>query len=168
MKTYAEEEGKMSQPRKMLISSFTLQKRTMITPMRLLYLQLVLAVTKIQRFAEYIPEKCFNSFVKSAVDARRQGDENPNSSVVAETLKLLDNSSSDCQIMEPSRHTVTKYLSDKKIHAAINSKLFKKLDYVNSSLYEVELAKAEVENKEPIIVGFFILQHAKLRMWKLF
>ena len=42
--------------------------------------------------------------------------------------------------MHRSRHTVTKYLSDKKTHAAINIKLFKKLDHVNNSLYEVELA----------------------------
>ena len=122
------------------------------------YLQLGLVCPKIHRFVEYTPKKCFNSFVQSAVDARRQGDENPNSSVVAETMKLLANSSYGYQIMDRSRHTVTKYLTDEKTHAAINSKLFKKLDHVNNSLYEVELAKAQIEHKEPIIVGFFILQ----------
>ena len=35
---------------------------------------------------------------------------------------------------------------------------------MNNSLYEVELAKAQIEHKEPIIVWFFILQYAKLRM----
>ena len=35
-------------------------------------------------------------------------------------------------------------------------------------MYEVELAKAEIEHKEPIIVGFFILQYAKLRMLELY
>ena len=34
------------------------------------------------------------------------------------------------------------YLSDEKTHAAINSKLFKRLNHVNISLYEIELAKA--------------------------
>ena len=56
----------------------------------------------------------------------------------------------------------------KKTHAAIYSKLFKRLDDLNNSLYEVELAKAEIEHKEPIIVGFFILQYAKLRMLELY
>ena len=51
-----------------------------------------------------------------------------------------------------------------KKHAAINSKLIKKLDHVSNSLYEVERPKAQFEHKEPIIVGFFILQNAKLRM----
>ena len=47
-------------------------------------------------------------------------------------------------------------------------KLFKKLDHVNNSLYEVELAKAQIEHKEPINVGFFILQYAKQRMLELY
>ena len=113
MKTYAEEEGILSQPWKMLISSFTLQNGTLITPL-LFYLQLGLVCTKIHRFVEYTPKKCFNNFVQSAVDARKQGDENSNSSVVAETMKLLANSSYGYQIMDRSRHTVTKYLSDEK------------------------------------------------------
>ena len=70
--------------------------------------------------------------------------------------------------MDRSRHTVTKYLSDEKTHAAINSKLLKSLDDLNISLYEFELAKAEIEHKEPINVGFFILQYAKLRILELY
>ena len=102
------------------------------------------------------------------MDARRQGDENPNSSVVAETMKLLANSSYDYQIMDRSRHTVTKYLSDAKTHIAMNSKLLKRLNHITDQLYEVELVKSEIEHREPIIVGFFILQYAKLRMLELY
>ena len=127
-----------------------------------------LVCTKIHRFVEYTPKKCFDSFVQSAVDVRRQGDENPNSSVVAGTMKLLANSSYGYQIMDRSRQTVMKYLSDEKTHAANNSKLFKRIDHMNNSLYEIEFAKAEIEHKEPIIVGFFILQYAKLRMLELY
>ena len=157
----------MSQPRKMLISSFTLQNGTLIIPLFSFYLQLGLVLTKTHRFVEYTPKKCFSSFVQLAVDASRKGDENPKSNVVAETMKLLANSSYGYHIMDRSRHTVTKYLSDKKRHAARNSKLSNGLDLVNISLHEVELAKAEIEHKEPITVGFFILQYAKLRMLEL-
>ena len=76
------------------------------------------------------------------MDAVRKGDESPNSSVSAETMKLLANSSYGYQIKDQSRHTVRIYLTDGKTHAAINSKMFKNLDHVNNSLYEVELAKA--------------------------
>ena len=117
---------------------------------------------------EYIPVKCFNTFVQSAVNARREGDENPNSSVVAETMKLLANSSYGKQIMNPSRYTVTNYLTDEKTHGAIKTKLFKRLDHMNHQLYEVEMAKAKIEHRGPIIGGFFVLQYAKLRMLELY
>ena len=38
---------------------------------------------------------------------------------------------------------------------------------MNSSMYEVQLAKAQTEYEELIIVGFFILQYAKLRLLEL-
>ena len=69
--------------------------------------------------------------MQAAVNARREGEENPNSSVVAETMNLLANSSYGYQIMDRSRHTVTKYVNDDKTHGAINTKLFKPLDYIN-------------------------------------
>ena len=102
------------------------------------------------------------------VDARRAGDENPVSGVGAETMKLLGNSSYGCQIMDRSRHTETKYLNDKKTQKAINEKMFKRLNNVSKEIYEVELAKSKIEHREPIIVGFFILQYAKLRMLELY
>ena len=81
---------------------------------------------RIYRFVQYTPMKNFNSFVQSAVNPRRKGDENPHSSVVAETMKLLANSSYGYQITDRSRHTVTKYLNDHKAQKPINSKFFKK------------------------------------------
>ena len=33
--------------------------------------------------------------------------------------------------------------------------------YATINFFEVELAKSEIEHKEPIIVAFFTLQHAK-------
>ena len=133
-KEYAEKENNMVQPRRMLISSFILTNGTIITPLLLFYLQLGLVCKKIHRFVQYTPRKCFGNFVQTAVDARRQGDENPNLSVVAETMRLLANSSYGYQIMDRSRHTVTKYLSDEKTHSAINSNLFKRLNHITDHL----------------------------------
>ena len=168
MKEYAEKEGIMSQPIGMLISSFRVKNGTIIFPLLLNYLHLCLECTKIHQSVQYTPKKCFSSFVQSAVNARRQGDENPNSSVVAETMNFLANSSYGYQIKDRSRHTVTKYLNNDKTHSAINNKLFKRLNFVADQLYEVELVKSEIEHREPIIVGFFILQYATLRMLELY
>ena len=168
MQDYAEKEGLLCQPRKMLISSYFLENGTLITPLLLFHLELGLVCKKIHCFVGYTPVKCFNNFVQSAVNARREGDENPNSSVVAETMKLLANSSYGYQIMDRGRHTVTKYLNDEKTDGADNTNFFKRLDHINDQLYEVELAKAEIEHREPIIVGFFILQYAKPGMLELY
>ena len=102
MKNYAEEERLLSQPRKKWISSLPLQNGTLITPLLLFYLQWGLVCTKIHRFVEYTPEKCFYCFVQSAVDARRPGDENPNSSIIPEIMMFLANSSYGHQIMDRS------------------------------------------------------------------
>ena len=38
----------------------------------------------------------------------------------------------------------------------------------NDQLYEVEFAKSEILHEEPIIVGLFILQHAKVKTLELY
>ena len=67
---------------------------------------------------------------------------------------MLFNSSFGHEVLDSSRHTVTVQLSNKKSHAALNSKLLEKLNYVINALYEVELTKAQIEQKQPFIVGF--------------
>ena len=62
---------------------------------------------KIFHLVESAPVKCFRSVVQCSVVARFQGDENPKSSVVTETLKLLENSSHGYQILDCSRHSNT-------------------------------------------------------------
>ena len=168
MKEYADKEGIMSQPSRMLISRFHLENETIITLLLLYYLHLGLECTKIHQLVQYAPKNYFISFVQSAVNARRQGDETPNTSVVAETLKVLANSSSGYQIMDRSRHTLTKNLKNEKTHNVINKNFSSHLTSSLIKLYEVELVKSEIEHREPIIVGFFILQYAELRMLELY
>ena len=43
-----------------------------------------------------------------------------------------------------------------------------KLGHTNDQLYAEEVAKSEMEHEEPIIVRFFILYSAKLRMLQLY
>ena len=47
---------------------------------------------------------------------------------------------------------------------AINNKVFERLGEKKTQLYDVELVKSEFDHKEQIIVGFFILQYAMLRL----
>ena len=69
-------------------------------------------------------------------------------------MNLLTKSSHGYRIMDRSKHTVRKYLNDEKTHAAINIKLFKKLNHVNNALDGVELSKAEIEYKNQSLSCF--------------
>ena len=158
----------LKHPQRMLISSFKLKNGSIITPLFNFYMELGLQCTKVYRFVQYLRRKCFNKFVQSVVDARREGDENPLSGVVEETMKLLGNSSYGYQITDRSRHTITKYLNDEKTNKAINEHFLKRLNTVQYDLYEIDSLKSTIEHKEPIMVGFFILQYAKLRMHELY
>ena len=131
------------------------------------YMHLRPVVTKIYGSVSCIPKKCFNSFLQSTVDVGRRSDENSKSSVFAGTMKLLTNGCYSNQMIDHSRHTVTKYFSDVKTHAATNSKLFKKLDLVNISSHELELAREPIKQREPVFVGFFVPQYAKQRKLEL-
>ena len=134
MKKVAEKEENLTQPRRMLKSSYFLENGKIITPLLLFYLDLGLVCKKTYRLVQYTPIKCFKNFVQSPVNARKEGDKNTNSSVVAETLTLLANSSYGYQIMDRSWHTVAKCIGDEKIHRAIINKMFKRLGYINDQL----------------------------------
>ena len=116
---------------------------------------------------KYQPKQCFETFVNGVVEARRQGDLNPDSAVCANIEKVVGNSAYGYQIMDRSRHTRTKYVTGSSVNNSVNETTFRKFNELPNEFYEVELGKSKVEHKEPIIVGFFILQYAKLVMLEL-
>ena len=168
MKKYADENELMTQPRRILISSFHLMNGPVITLLLHFHLNLRLECDRIYSFVQYAQMNYFNSFVQFPVNAWPKGDENPHSSVVAETIKLLVKSSYSYQIMDRSRHTIAKYLNDEEALKAIKSKFSTNFNHLNDILHEIDSVKADVEEKGPIIVGFFILQYANLRMLDLY
>ena len=89
MKTYAEEEGIMSQPGKMLIFELHITKRSFHYSPAVIVSSTRACYYKIHRYVEYTPRKCFSSFLQSAVDARRQCVKNAKYNVLAETMVLL-------------------------------------------------------------------------------
>ena len=56
----------------------------------------------------------------------------------------------------------------KKLHSAINSRMFKRFNHFTDQLYELQLVKSEIKHRKPIILGFIILQDAKLRKLELY
>ena len=168
MRQYAEENDLLKKPRKMLISSYFLKDGIVTTPNLQFYLSLGLKCSNITRFVQYQPKKCFKKFVDDVVEARRNGDKNKESTVVAETMKLIGNSSYGYQIMDRSKHTNTRYTNSTKADRLINNKRFMNLNAVTDDVYEIQTCKTTIDHREPIVVGFFILQYAKLRMLELY
>ena len=85
--------------------------------------------------------KCFNNYFHFSVTAGKERDEISKSKILAETLKIVANSSHGYQNMDRGRPTVTNYLSDAKTHGAIKITKFKRLGYINDQLLEIELFK---------------------------
>ena len=154
----------LTQPQRMLISSFQFAIRTTFTSLFIFSLNLGLQCTQIHRFVQYIPLRCFNSFAESAVNDRTRSDKNPQTGAGAKMMKLLVNSLYGYQIMDGSQHTFTKHLNDEKAFKATNRNFSTRLIHLNNNLYDVESLKAKVHNEDPIIAGSLILQHAKLSM----
>ena len=103
---------------------------------------------------QYTPRRCFESFVRNINDAQREGDQNKDSTVVAETMKLIGNSSSGYQIMDGSPHTNTKFVKGSHVDKFINNKFFKSLNELPDQIYDVEFSKTRIEHKKTIIVDF--------------
>ena len=91
MKSYAEENGLLSQPRRTLIGSYHASKILLITPLLKWYLDHGLEVTDVQLIAQFKPNPCFKNFGEKVTDARRQGDKDVNQMMLSETWKLLGN-----------------------------------------------------------------------------
>ena len=83
-------------------------------------------------------------------------------------MKLIVNSSYGYQILDRSKHSKTQYVVGAEVDKMVNERKFKNLNVLPSYFCEVEMVKSEVNHREPIIVGLFIMQYAKLTMLQLF
>lgn len=59
------------------------------TPLLKWYLAHGLRVTKVYQVVEFTPQRCFKDFVEKVSDARRHGDANPKTAIIADTMKLI-------------------------------------------------------------------------------
>ncbi|CAB4017246.1 Hypothetical predicted protein [Paramuricea clavata] len=95
MRSYAEENNVMYQPRRSLIGSMKGDKILLATPLLKWYLEHGLGVTRIYQVMEYTPKPCFKPFGDAVSDARRAGDADPSKAIIADTMKLVGNRYND-------------------------------------------------------------------------
>ena len=164
MRQYAEEHDIMSTPRRMLVGSFHGIKLLLTTPLLRWYLAHGLVVDRVYQVVEYSPKPCFQHFGESVSTARRNGDVDPDKSIIADTMKLLGNSAYGKTVTNVDRHRDIKYCKEVGTSRPISNKRFRQLDVVSEDAYEVTSNKARVKYDLPLHIGFFVYQYAKLRM----
>ena len=164
MRNYAEEHDIMSTPRCMLVGSYRGEKILLTTPLLQWYLAHGLVVDRVYQVVDYEPNPCFQRFGESVSAARRNGDVDPDKSIIADTMKLLGNSAYGKTVTNVDRHRNVKYCTEVGTSTLISNKRFRQLDVVTDDAYEVTSSKARVTYDLPHHIGFFVYQYAKLRM----
>ncbi len=164
MQQFAEEHNIMSQPRRSLIGSFFGKNMLMITPLLKWYIAHGLEISKVHEVIQYTPLSCFEEFASRVSAARRDGDRDPDCSLVAETMKLLGNCGYGKTVTNQMRFCDVTYANTDQASHLINSSRFRKLNQIDEGVYEVESAKKKQSLDLPHHIGFFVYNYAKLRM----
>ena len=164
MRQYAEENDIMSTPRRMLIGSYRGEKILLATPLLRWYLAHGLVVDRVYQIVEHSPKPCFQHFGESVSTTRRNGDVDPDKSIIADTMKLLGNSAYGKTVTNIDKHRDVRYSTEVGTSSLINNKRFCQLDVVTDDAYEITSSKARVTYDLPHHIGFFVYQYAKLRM----
>ena len=89
MRQYADEHDILSKPRVMLVGSFRGVNILLATPLLRWYLAHGLVVDRVYQIIEYEPNPCFRRFGESVSAARYSGDEDPDKTIIADTINTL-------------------------------------------------------------------------------
>ena len=165
MLDYALEHNILRQPQKTLIGSYFGKKVLILTTLLQWYLTHGLVVSRIYQVVQFHGHKCFTKFGESVCQMRRAADKDPTKKIIAETAKLCGNVIYGTTITNKENFTDVKYVTD--ISSAVklaNSKHFISIDELSDDVFEVQLSKERIKLDTPIVVGFAILQLAKLKM----
>ncbi len=92
MREHVREEGLSEKPRQLLVGGMKAEKIFLASPLLRWYLTHGLVVTRIYKALEYVPKACFKPFTDQVSQARRNGDADADTAIIAETMKLLGNS----------------------------------------------------------------------------
>ena len=164
MRQYARNNDIMSTPRRMLVGSYHGEKILLATPLLQGYLAHGLVVEHVYQIIEFQPNPCFRRFGESVSTARREGDSDPNKTIIADTMKLIGNSGYGKTVTDVHRHRDVQYCTDVGASLLINNRRFHQLDVVVDNAYEVEMEKKVIKYTLHHHIGFFVYQYAKLRM----
>ena len=164
MQEYAKEHKIKDIPHRLLIGSYFGKKIGLSTPLLKWYLNHDLVITHIYTVVEYIPNAALNSFMMQVTQARLDGDHDNDKALIAETMKLIGNSSYGKLITNKEKHHDIVYVNESEIGTEITDEHFYNLTELPDGYYEVEKTKKKINLDLPFYLGVFIHNYAKLRM----
>ena len=167
MQTHIRQYNLSAKPRRLLVGGMKAQQILLATPLLQWYLNHGMIVTKVYQVVEFQKQRCLRDFVKEVSDARRQGDVDPDTAIIADTNKVIGNSGYCSLIMDKTKHREIKYVQgENETCLKVNDPLFQKLECLDEEeqYYELEMSKRKIKLDLPIQLGYFVLQYAKLRM----
>jgi G:T-mismatch repair DNA endonuclease (very short patch repair protein) len=145
MREFAEAEGFLARPQRMLVGSLRGDKILLLSELARWYLEHGLVITKIYQLIDYMPRKAFAPFVDSVSAARRLGDADPDQEMLASTSKLVGNSAYGKTITNKERHRQVKYVDgDEEASARIRGNRFVSLEEIDDLFYEMVMHKSKV------------------------
>jgi hypothetical protein len=154
-----------TKPRRLLVGGMKVEKMLIATPLLRWYLEKGLIITKIHLVLEYNRAKCFSGFNQTVSDARRLGDIDQKYEILGDTSKLIGNASYGGLLVNKSKHTDVEFIRGKQqVKLLANQPRYKDMTLLDEDLFEVQMAKKVINQDIPIILGFFVLAYAKLRM----
>ena len=166
MQKYVVDNNLDKKEKRLLLGVMKAKKVLLATPLLKWYLEEGLIITKVYQTVEFdLNNNPFNDFVDKVSNARREGDKDPNKSILALTSKLIGNCAFGSNLMRKQHHTDVFYSDDEnKINEMINNKRFISLTELDEGYCEINMKKKKILMNTNLSLGYFILQYAKLRL----
>ena len=164
MQEHVKKHGLPQKNRTLLVGGLSAKNILLTTPLLRWYITHGLVVSSIHRVIEFQPQRCFRDFVTNVCDARRAGDVDKSKEMIANTMKLLANSSYGCLCMCKSKHRQIVYVRGDALKIHVNDPRFRNVTPLDDDIFELEMSKRKITYDVPNYLAHFILNTAKLRV----
>ena len=124
-----------------------------------------LEVHSIKEVTEYARSRPFAGFVKMASDRRREYSDSADTKMLADMYKLVLNASYGSTLLNRNSHNKINIVhGHEKAAAVVNDKRFRDVNEIGGGYHEVVMAPARVKCDLATVIGFQILNLAKLKL----
>ena len=154
-----------NQPRRLLVSGMRAESVLLSTKLLQYYMKLGIVVSNVRQVVEFCRARPYAKLVQTGADKRRQQSLDPDKKILGDMYKLLLNACYGSSLTNKLTHTKVRIVrGEQKARLAANHKNFKALRHMSQSYYEVEHAPDKIVHDTLTMVGFTILNYAKIKL----